>query len=177
MEDINPPVQGRVRVWFNEDLESRNFIVPGIIAIIIMIVGAMLTSLVIAREYENGTMETITLPPHTGRGIFNRKIHSLFFYRHDRCDDGGCHGPGSFRGHGEIQFLVADPGRVSLSLCGLKLRAVDFHHYQIPTGGQSGGYSHYLSALIDAVGLCLSHCEHAQNPSDCDGGGSGKIFH
>jgi ABC-2 type transport system permease protein len=56
-------VEGRVRVWFNEELESRNFIVPGIIAVIIMIVGAMLTSLVIAREYENGTMETIRSLP------------------------------------------------------------------------------------------------------------------
>ena len=37
-------------------------IVPGIIGVIIMTVGAMLTSLVIAREYENGTMETIKVP-------------------------------------------------------------------------------------------------------------------
>ncbi len=63
MERIRPPIDGRIRIWFNEDLESRNFIVPGIIAIIIMIVGAMLTSLVIAREYENGTMETIRSLP------------------------------------------------------------------------------------------------------------------
>ena len=66
IEKISPPVEGRIRVWFNEDLESRNFIVPGIIAIIIMIVGAMMTSLVIAREYENGTMETIRSLPVTG---------------------------------------------------------------------------------------------------------------
>jgi ABC-2 type transport system permease protein len=66
METIQPPVEGRIRVWFNEDLESRNFIVPGIIAIIIMIVGAMLTSLVVAREYENGTMETIRSLPLRG---------------------------------------------------------------------------------------------------------------
>jgi len=65
-EKIRPPVEGRIRIWFNEDLESRNFIIPGIIAIIIMIVGAMLTSLVIAREYENGTMETILSLPLTG---------------------------------------------------------------------------------------------------------------
>jgi ABC-2 type transport system permease protein len=58
-------VEGRVRVWFNEDLESRQFIIPGIIAVIIMIVGAMLTSLVVAREYENGTMETIRSLPVT----------------------------------------------------------------------------------------------------------------
>ncbi len=63
METINPPIEGQIRVWFNEDLESKKFIVPGIIAIIIMIVGAMLTSLVIAREYENGTMETILSIP------------------------------------------------------------------------------------------------------------------
>ncbi|HQI01523.1 MAG TPA: ABC transporter permease [Deltaproteobacteria bacterium] len=65
VERIKPPVEGRIRVWFNEDLESRKFIVPGLIAVIIMIAGAMLTSLVIAREYENGTMETIKSLPIT----------------------------------------------------------------------------------------------------------------
>jgi ABC-2 type transport system permease protein len=75
MEKIRPPVEGRIRVWFNEDLESRNFIVPGIIAIIIMIVGAMLTSLVIAREYENGTMETIrSLPIRAGEFLVGKAI-------------------------------------------------------------------------------------------------------
>ena len=63
LDNFRPALEGRVRVWFNEELESRNFIVPGIIAVIIMIVGAMLTSLVIAREYENGTMETIRSLP------------------------------------------------------------------------------------------------------------------
>ena len=75
MEEIRPPVEGRVRVWFNEELESRNFIVPGIIAIIIMIVGAMLTSLVIAREYENGTMETLlSLPIRAGEFLMGKSV-------------------------------------------------------------------------------------------------------
>jgi ABC-2 type transport system permease protein len=75
MEKIRPPVEGQIRVWFNEDLESRNFIIPGIIAIIIMIVGAMLTSLVIAREYENGTMETIrSLPIRAGEFLVGKAI-------------------------------------------------------------------------------------------------------
>jgi ABC-2 type transport system permease protein len=75
MEKIRPPVEGRFRIWFNEDLESRNFIIPGIIAIIIMIVGAMLTSLVIAREYENGTMETIrSLPISAGELLLGKAI-------------------------------------------------------------------------------------------------------
>lgn len=43
LDNLRPALEGRVRVWFNEELESRNFIVPGIIAVIIMIVGAMLT--------------------------------------------------------------------------------------------------------------------------------------
>jgi len=75
MEQIQAPVDGRIRVWFNEDLDSQNFIVPGIIAIIIMMVGALLTSLVIAREYENGTMETIrSLPVSGGEFLLGKAI-------------------------------------------------------------------------------------------------------
>jgi len=74
-EQIKPPVDGRIRIWFNEDLESRNFILPGIIAVIIMIVGALLTSLIIAREYENGTMETIkSMPVRAGELLLGKAI-------------------------------------------------------------------------------------------------------
>jgi ABC-type multidrug transport system permease subunit len=79
LEKIKPPVEGRVRVWFNEDLESRNFIIPGIIALIIMIVGALLTSLVIAREYENGTMETIrSLPVRSVEFLIGKALPYFF---------------------------------------------------------------------------------------------------
>ncbi|MBU0986052.1 MAG: ABC transporter permease, partial [Proteobacteria bacterium] len=78
-EQIRPPVEGHIRVWFNEDLESRNFIIPGIIAIIIMIAGAMLTSLVIAREYENGTMETIRSLPVRAPEFLAGKAIPYFF--------------------------------------------------------------------------------------------------
>lgn len=75
MEKMKPSIEGQIRVWFNEDLESRNFIVPGIIAVIIMIVGAMLTSLVIAKEYENGTMETIkSLPINAGELLVGKAL-------------------------------------------------------------------------------------------------------
>jgi ABC-2 type transport system permease protein len=78
-EQIKPPVDGRVRIWFNEDLESRNFIIPGIIAVIIMIVGALLTSLIIAREYENGTMETIkSMPVKAGELLLGKAIPYFF---------------------------------------------------------------------------------------------------
>jgi ABC-2 type transport system permease protein len=57
------PVDTQARVWFNEELESRNFIVPGIVALVMAIVGAQLTSLTIAREWERGTMELLMSTP------------------------------------------------------------------------------------------------------------------
>ncbi len=79
LKNIKPPVEGRIRVWFNEDLESRNFIIPGIIAVIIMIVGALLTSLVVAREYENGTMETIrSLPIRPAEFLVGKAVPYFF---------------------------------------------------------------------------------------------------
>jgi len=53
------------RVWYNEDLASRNMIVPGLVAVIMMIIAAMLTSLTIAREWERGTMEQLAATPVT----------------------------------------------------------------------------------------------------------------
>jgi ABC-2 type transport system permease protein len=79
MREIKPPIEGRIRIWFNEDLESTHFIVPGIIAIIIMIVGALLTSLVIAREYEDGTMETIRSLPIGAAELLVGKSIPYFF--------------------------------------------------------------------------------------------------
>jgi ABC-2 type transport system permease protein len=51
------------RVWFNESLESRNFIVPGVVAMVMAVVGAFLASLTIAREWERGTMEQLISTP------------------------------------------------------------------------------------------------------------------
>lgn len=56
-------VEPRVRVWYNNDLKSKNFIVPGLIGITMMIIAALLTSLTIAREWENGTMEQLLSTP------------------------------------------------------------------------------------------------------------------
>jgi ABC-2 type transport system permease protein len=63
----------RPRVWFNEDLESRNFIIPGLIAVIMMIIAALLTSLTVTREWENGTMEQlISTPVKSGELILGK---------------------------------------------------------------------------------------------------------
>jgi drug efflux transport system permease protein len=60
---LRPPLDLRPRVWFNADLESRNFIIPGLIAVIMMIIAALLTSLTVAREWERGTMEQLISTP------------------------------------------------------------------------------------------------------------------
>ena len=59
------PIDLRPRVWFNEELKSKNYIVPGLIAVIIMVIAALLTSLTIAREWERGTMEQLISTPVT----------------------------------------------------------------------------------------------------------------
>ncbi len=65
----------RPRVWFNQDLRSRNYIIPGLIAVIIMIIAALLTSLTVARERERGTMEQlISTPVKTGEIILGKFI-------------------------------------------------------------------------------------------------------
>jgi len=57
------PVSTETRIWYNEDLTSRNMIVPGLVAVIMAIIAAMLTSLTIAREWERGTMEQLAATP------------------------------------------------------------------------------------------------------------------
>ncbi len=57
------PVGVQSRVWYNEALESANMIVPGLVAVIMMIIAAMLTALTIAREWERGTMEQLAATP------------------------------------------------------------------------------------------------------------------
>jgi len=60
---VNAPVDPRLRVWYNASLESKNYVVPGLIAVILQIIAALLTSLTIAREWENGSMEQLLSTP------------------------------------------------------------------------------------------------------------------
>jgi len=60
---LTPPVDARVRILYNSSLESKNYIIPGLIAVILMIISALLTSLTIAREWETGTMEQLLSTP------------------------------------------------------------------------------------------------------------------
>ena len=59
----HPPIEAIPRVWFNSDLQSRNVLLPGSIATIMSLIGTLLTALVVAREWERGTMEAIMSTP------------------------------------------------------------------------------------------------------------------
>ncbi|MCL4812914.1 MAG: ABC transporter permease [Vicinamibacteraceae bacterium] len=68
----------RPRVWYNADLESRNYIVPGLIAVIMMVIAALLTSLTVAREWERGSMEQLISTPMTGPELVIGKLLPYF---------------------------------------------------------------------------------------------------
>ncbi len=71
-------VEPRVRVWYNPDLLSQNFIVPGLIAVILMIIAANLSSLTVAREWENGTMEQLLSTPVRPSELALGKLSAYF---------------------------------------------------------------------------------------------------
>ncbi|MBB3390345.1 ABC-2 type transport system permease protein [Rhizobium sp. BK275] len=73
-----PPISIEQRFWFNPELTSRNFLVPGSIAIVMTLVGTLLTSLVVAREWERGTMEAMMATPVTAAELLAGKILPYF---------------------------------------------------------------------------------------------------
>ncbi len=66
------------RIWFNSAVKSRNFLVPGLLAVIMTLTGGMLTALVVAREWERGTMEALIATPVTKRQILAGKVIPYF---------------------------------------------------------------------------------------------------
>jgi ABC-2 type transport system permease protein len=72
------PVSVETRTWYNEDLESSAFIVPGVLALVMSVIGAFLTSLTIAREWERGTMEQLISTPVTPFEIMLGKLTPYF---------------------------------------------------------------------------------------------------
>ena len=75
---LSQPVQVEQRVWFNSAVRSRNFLVPGLIAVIMTLIGALLTALVLAREWERGTMEALMVTPVAVHEILLGKLLPYF---------------------------------------------------------------------------------------------------
>jgi len=75
---LDAPADLRARVLFNNAMLSRNFIVPGLIAVILMIIASLLTSLTVAREWENGTMEQLLATPLRPAELLLGKLAAYF---------------------------------------------------------------------------------------------------
>jgi ABC-2 type transport system permease protein len=76
--DVQPPISIDARTWFNESLESMANIVPGVVAIVMAVVGTFLTALTIAREWERGTMEQLISTPVTALELMLGKLSPYF---------------------------------------------------------------------------------------------------
>lgn len=72
------PVSVETRTWYNEDLESSAFIIPGVLALVMSVIGAFLTSLTIAREWERGSMEQLISTPVSAMEIMFGKLAPYF---------------------------------------------------------------------------------------------------
>jgi ABC-2 type transport system permease protein len=72
------PVEADTRVWFNSELRSRDYLVPGLVVVIMTLIGALLTALVMAREWERGTLEALMVTPITLREILFGKLIPYF---------------------------------------------------------------------------------------------------
>lgn len=78
LNTVQSPLSVDTRTWFNENLESSANIVPGVIAIIMAVIGSFLTSLTIAREWERGTMEQLISTPITPLELIVGKLVPYF---------------------------------------------------------------------------------------------------
>ena len=77
-QDLTPALDVESRVWFNPELKGKNFIVPGLIGVIMMVIAATLTSGTIAREWERNTMEQLISTPLQGRELILGKLIPYF---------------------------------------------------------------------------------------------------
>ena len=98
------------RLWFNEANESRYFLVPGLVVLVMTVLGALLTALVVAREWEQGTFEALFVTPVRAGEILLRQSNSVFGLGHFRT--------GTVHACRQIPL----PGSVSRFAVGVKLR-------------------------------------------------------
>ena len=153
----SPPLDVRPRVWFNAELESRNYIIPGLIAVIMMVIAALLTSLTVAREWERGTMEQLISTPVKGPELILGKLLPYFAI-------------GMFDVllavlMGEFLFRVPLRGNVALIfglaavfLAGaLSMGMLISIVHEEPAPGQPDGHDPDVSAGLSALGFRLSH--------------------
>ncbi len=79
LSSFDLPLDIRNRIWYNPELQSKNFIIPGLIVVILSIISALIASLTISREWERGTMETLMTTPLRSWEVIAGKIVPYLF--------------------------------------------------------------------------------------------------
>ena len=154
---VNPVLSVDARTWFNEDLESKNFIVPGVAAIVMAVVGVLLTSLTVAREWERGTMEQLISTPVTALEIIIGKL--LPYFALGLFDTAVCAAIAvwwfqvPFRGS-----LIALSGRIG-NLPDRDSRAwvLDLRRHQASAGREPDWSGDCVPAVVPAFGIHFPH--------------------
>jgi ABC-2 type transport system permease protein len=71
---VDMPLEGRIRVWFNPELKSKNFIIPGLTGVIMMAICTQMTALSVSREKETGTLEQLISTPISSMELLVGKL-------------------------------------------------------------------------------------------------------
>jgi ABC-2 type transport system permease protein len=71
---VDMPVEARIRVWFNPEMKSRNFIIPGLTGVIMMAICSLMTALSVSREKETGTLEQLISTPISSTELLIGKL-------------------------------------------------------------------------------------------------------
>ena len=162
---VAPGAAGRVvlapRAWYNPDMDSRKVVIPGIIALVMVVIAAMLTSVTVAREWETGTMEQLISTPIRALGAGSGKGGALLCNRAGR--------RGHCRGHGPVDVRCALAGqhraaffnRIDIPYRRPVSGTAAEHRAHNPGAGQPDRPFFGLPAHPAAFRVCLRHLQHA----------------
>ena len=171
------PVEAQLRVWYNSDLKSQNYIIPGLLAVILMIISAMLTSLTIAREWEMGTMEQLLSTPLRPAELVLGKMSAYFAVGAIDTVIVIVVGGPYFRGPFEREPVFPVCQLLHLSLWSPLLGNLALCHCRFPACGLSTGNDDLVFTGFSPLRLHLFHREHARSHSDVHLSGTGPLLH
>jgi len=170
------PVEAQVRVWYNTNLVSRDYIVPGLIAVILMIIAGMLTSLTIAREWENGTMEQLLSTPVRPMEMALGKLSLLRLGLGGYGDRFDC-GSGRLSRPHERQLAATAYRQRGVSVRSAGLGTFHLRRQPHPIGGLSTQHPDVLFARVFAVRVHLFAQQYAVRDSIFRFIRAGQVFH
>ena len=155
-------IQVNTSAWYNPDLKSRNYNVPGVIAFVIMLVCLLLTSMAVVREREIGTMEQLMVTPLRPIELMLGEDHSLCDNRISRCLS--CHPGRRILVRYPDQGILASNafGNSNLSPVCAGNRSFHIHHIKDTAAGAHGNFS-FLCPCCPAFRFHVPYREHAKD--------------